>query len=364
MSLTLLTTSSREYGEKHSHVREAPLSEKVPVTVVTGEFGSGKSTLVRQLVALSQAQGEEVAVVSASLHPSFRAVRLIVSADEEVLERSPGCPCCAIRHDLVRVLRNLSGRRHRPVRVIVETSGVADVATIEQTLMGDAHLRRLVVLDAVLTTVDARRWSARLKLRQLPPRVVEEQVALADVLVVTRPECLSQDGFDTVMKGLEVRNRFARSHLALSGGCAACDLLHVGRTDPRLIAERLEALPPGRIGCSAGGIHTLVLSVPGRLDPTSFDEWIDGLMRRFAQGMLRFHAHVTLAGGEGPAAPVVFRGLRGHLERETEPRPLPSSHGEGTTPVNRLAVMGRGVDLAQLQGSLSGCVVGMRDGRR
>ncbi len=87
------------------------MSEKVPVTVVTGEFGSGKSILVRQLLALSQAKGEEVAVVSASLHPSFPAVPVVISADEEVLERSAGCPCCAVRHDLVRLLRNLGGRR-------------------------------------------------------------------------------------------------------------------------------------------------------------------------------------------------------------------------------------------------------------
>lgn len=331
--------------------------EKLPVTVVTGEFGSGKSTLVRLLLALSQAGGEEVAVVSASLDPSFPGAHLVVSVDEEVLERSPGCPCCAVRHDLVRLLRNLGGRRHRPDRVIVETSGVADVATIEQTLMGDAHLRRLVTLDAILTTVDAHRWSARLKLRQLPGPVVEEQIAMADIVVVTGAECLNQDGFDTVMQGLRVRSRFARLWLALPGGHTCPDLLDVRRSDPALIADRLEALPLGRIGCSAGGLHTLSMTVPGRLGPKPFYEWIDELMRRFGHGLLRFHAHVTLAPGEGPGGRVVFRGLRGHLERETEPRSVPVAVDGATVPINRLAVVGRGLDLDELKGALAGCVV-------
>ncbi len=339
-------------------------SGKMPVTVVTGEFGSGKSTLVRQLVALSQARGEEVAVVSASLDPPvFPGASLVVTADEEVLERSPGCPCCAVRHDLVRLLRNLGARRGRPGRVIVETSGVADVATIEQTLLGDPHLRRLVTLDSVLTTVDAHTWSARLTLRPPPDRVVEEQVAMADIVVVTRPEQLNEDGFDTVMRGLRLRNRFARRCLALPGGGLSPALLDVGRSDLARLADRLEQLPLGRIGCSAGGLHTLVLSASGRLDRDLVDDWVGGLMRRYGQGLLRFHAALNLAPGEEPGGPMVIHGLRGHLEHQADPRvrrsPIPvplAADIEG--PSNRLAIMGRGFDLDELQETLAGCVAG------
>lgn len=297
-------------------------------------------------------------MVSASLDPpSSTDAQLMLTADEEILERSPGCPCCAVRHDLVRLLRNLGERHHRPDRVIVETSGVADVATIEQTLLADPHLRRLVVLDSVLATVDAHRWSARLKLRQLPGRVVEEQIALADIVIVTRAEQLSEDGFETVMRGLRVRNRFGRLGLALPGGGFSPALLDVGRSDPARLADRLEKLPLGRIGCSAGGLHTLVLSVAGNLDRTRVDDCVDELMRRYGQGLLRFHAALTLAPGEEPGGPMVLRGLRGHLVHETDPRNRRSSPDDAAGPVNRLAVMGRGLDLDELQHTLAGCVV-------
>lgn len=331
---------------------------RMPVTVVTGEFGSGKSTLVDRLLTLGRTRGEKVAVVSASLDPpSSTGAQLVLTADEEILERSPGCPCCAVRHDLVRLLGNLGGRRNRPDRVIVETSAVADVATIEQTLLGDSHLRRVVTLDGVLTTVDAYSWSARLKLRRLPGRVVEEQIALADIVVVNRAERLNEDGFETVMRGLRVRNRFASLCLALPGGGISSTLLDAGRSDPARLADRLDRLPLGRIGCSAGGLHTLVLSVAGNLDRTRVDDCVHELMHRYGKGLLRFHAVLTLAPGEEPGGPVVLRGLRNHLVHETDPRTRRSSPDDAAGPVNRLAVMGRELDLDELQHTLAGCVV-------
>lgn len=76
--------------------------------------------------------------------------------------------------------------------------------------MGDPALRRLVTLDAVITTVDASAWSVRLKLRGPDDRAVDEQFALADIVLVTRIELLSEDGFDAVVRGLRQRNRLGR----------------------------------------------------------------------------------------------------------------------------------------------------------
>ena len=100
-----------------------------------------------------------------------------------------------------------------------------------------------------------------------------------------------------------------------------------------------------------------MLSVPGRLDPILVDDWIAELIRRYGHGLLRFCAHVTLAPSDDPGGPTVFRGLRSHLEHEADPRRRhPSNHGPATS-LNRLAIMGRGLDFDELQGALAGCVV-------
>jgi G3E family GTPase len=329
------------------------------VTVVTGEFGSGKSSVVRRLVDLAVAEGEAVAVLSASATPPpFPGAEPVVVADEEVVERSPGCVCCAVRSDVVRVLRNLAGRRRRPARVIVETSGIADVATVEQTLLADPALRRLVVLDGVVTTVDAGVWSVRATTGRPADPVVEEQVALADVVVVTRPDRLTDEALDGVRRRLHGRNRLGRTLLARPGERLSPLLLDVARADPVRLADRLDQLPPGRIGCRAGGIETLVLAAPGRLDRSRVEQWVEGVHHRHGRGLLRFHAVLALADGEQPAARVVYRGLRGHLVHDPDPRlPAPPACPPEQWALNRLAVMGRALDIEELHASLTDCVV-------
>jgi G3E family GTPase len=291
---------------------------KIPVTVVTGTFGSGKSTTVRRLVELAASRGEEVAVVSASLNPPpYSGAQLVVAADEEVVERSPGCACCAVRHDLVRVLRNLGERRCRPTRIIVETSAVADIATLEQTLMGEPALRPLVALDGVITTVDAGAWSVRLTVQGPVDRTGDEQLALADIILLTRVEGLSEDGFDAVVRGLRQRNRLGRICIALPGREFPPALLDVGRDDLTRLADRLDQLTLGQIGCSAGGMHTMVLALPGHLDPDMVEDWLEDVMHRHGQGLLRFHAVLALAPGSDGAARVVYRGG----SRSPRPRP-------------------------------------------
>ncbi len=327
----------------------------MPVTVVTGTFGSGKSTTVRRLVDLAAGRGEQVAVVSASLSPPpYPGAHLVVAADEEVVERLPGCPCCAVRHDLVQVLRNLGERHRRPARVIVETSAVADIATLEQTLMGDPALRRLVTLDAVITTVDASAWSVRLTVRGPADRAVDEQLALADIVLVTRVELLSEDGFDAVVRSLRQRNRLGRVCLALPGRALPSALLDVGRSDPTRLADRLEQLSLGQIGCNAAGIHTLVLALPGHLDADRVDEWLENVMHRHGRGLLRFHAVLALAPGSESGGSEVYRGVRGHLDHDPDPRY--ASQAGGQWPVSWLAFMGRGIDLEELESSLAGCL--------
>jgi G3E family GTPase len=333
---------------------------RMAVTVVTGGPGSGKSSVVRRLVDVAVADGEAVAVVSASLsRRPLPGPGWVVVADEEVVERSPGCPCCAVRHDLVRVLRNLGARRHRPSRVIVETSGVADVATIEQTLMGDPALRRLVVLDGILATVDATAWSVRVNVEQPPDPAVEEQVALADVVVVIRAQHLTDEGVDAVTQGLRDRNPLGRIVLALPGQLLPRALLDVARTDAVRLADRLEQLPIGRIGSGPGGLDTFVLSVPGPLDAGRTREWVKAFSDRHGPALLRFHAVLALAPGEGPGERRVYRGLRGHLQHSGDRRLVaPPALDVDAWAVNRLAITGRGLDADEVRSSLADCVVG------
>lgn len=75
----------------------------VPVTIITGYLGSGKTTLVNRI--LTQKHGKKVAVIVNEFGEVSIDSQLIVNANEEILQMNNGCICCTVRGDLIRIFR-------------------------------------------------------------------------------------------------------------------------------------------------------------------------------------------------------------------------------------------------------------------
>jgi len=164
-------------------VREAP----IPVAVVTGFLGSGKTTLIRSLLRDPALEG--TAVIVNEFGEIGLDHMLVETAEEDTILLEGGCLCCATRGDLVRALRSLLDRRERgelPAyrRVILETSGLADPAPILQTLMSDP-LRLSRYKPAGLTaTADCL-----LGVETLPRHAeAARQIAFADRVLITKTD--------------------------------------------------------------------------------------------------------------------------------------------------------------------------------
>ena len=123
--------------------------------VVTGFLGSGKTTLVNQLV---KKQSDSLVIVN-----EFGEVPvdhlLIESSTEKAVALPNGCLCCHLRGDLEETLMGAAMRRRRGEiagfdRVIVETSGLADPGPVAQTLYADPALQRDFKLGPIFTVVD------------------------------------------------------------------------------------------------------------------------------------------------------------------------------------------------------------------
>ena len=133
--------------------------QRLPVSLLTGFLGSGKTTVLNHIVR-DPALKRTLVIIN-----EFGAIGLdheLVTQSEEdvVVEMSSGCLCCTIRGDLVRTLRDAIGRFAREGkpsfnRVIIETTGLADPAPVLHTLMTDPVIAQQYRLDGVITTVDA-----------------------------------------------------------------------------------------------------------------------------------------------------------------------------------------------------------------
>src|SRR5437763_1969147 len=162
-------------------------ADLIPVSVLTGFLGSGKTTMLRHL--LGQPEFSRTAVIINEFGKIGLDHDLVEASTDSLVELQTGCLCCKMRGDLVQTLADMLERRdHDAVtpftRVVIETSGLADPAAIVHTLLTDAGLAARLALSGTVTTVDAVNGASTLAREQTSVK----QVALADRLVLTKSD--------------------------------------------------------------------------------------------------------------------------------------------------------------------------------
>ena len=179
----LFGSGASPFGRRQRRVRGA----RIPVTVVTGFLGSGKTTLVRAL--LRTPEGADTAVVINEYGEVGIDDALVRDSSDTTVLLGNGCVCCTVRSDLDESLRTLFADRVRGAvpsfeRVIIETSGLADPGPVVQTFGSDRALGREFHLQSLVAVVDAPLGVANLA--RAPE--ARRQIALADRIVLTKTD--------------------------------------------------------------------------------------------------------------------------------------------------------------------------------
>jgi cobalamin biosynthesis protein CobW len=131
---------------------------RIPVTVVTGFLGAGKTTLVRHLLA--HAQGKRIALIINEFGELGIDKEVLLGCgddtcrEEDMIELSNGCICCTVGEDFIPAMQQLLSRPDRPDHIVIETSGLA----LPQPLIRAFNwpeIKSEVTIDGVVTLVDA-----------------------------------------------------------------------------------------------------------------------------------------------------------------------------------------------------------------
>jgi G3E family GTPase len=305
-------------------------AEPIPLTVLTGFLGAGKTSLLNRLIhdpALA-----ETAVIINEFGEIGLDHLLVKPIREGVVLLQSGCLCCTLRGDLVealeQLLRDLDNGRMVFRRIILETTGLADPAPVLQTAMAHPYLVQRFRLDGVITVVDAVNAGATLDQHMESVK----QIAVADRIVLTKTDLLSAVEQLEAVRGLRARlgalNPAAPILDAAAGEATPGNLIGCGLFDPerkipdvkRWLAEEAYAAKAqhGSHGSHPHHDHdpnrhddrirafTLTSDTP--IPAASFEMFIDLLRSLHGPKLLRLKGIVKIA--EEPELPLVIHGVQ------------------------------------------------------
>ncbi|MGB0506419.1 MAG: CobW family GTP-binding protein [Pikeienuella sp.] len=165
---------------------------RIPITILTGFLGAGKTTFLNRLIADPAFQN--TAVVINEFGEAGVDGALVAQSDERAFAMSVGCLCCTVSGDVRLTLLRLQDEAERGVgpvfdRVVIETTGLADPLPLLQAFMTNDFLLSKFTLNGVITVVDA--VNGEHCITHFPE--AQRQVAVADLLLLTKTE-LAEEG--------------------------------------------------------------------------------------------------------------------------------------------------------------------------
>ena len=305
-------------------------SQRLPVSVLTGFLGSGKTTVLNYLIQ-QPALSRTLVLINEFGEIGLDHDLVTHSKDDVVIEMSSGCLCCTIRGDLAETLREAPGRFARGGepwfdRVVIETTGLADPAPILHTLMTEPAVARRYRLDGVIATVDAVNGGDTLD-RQLES---VKQAAVADRLLLTKTDLVDFEVLRRLQDRLGGLNPAAPQIIAENGVVDPASLFDAGLYDPKtksldvqnwLKAEAHAESHDHEHGTAGHGhthqhndvnrhdahIRALCLTIDEPIHGDALDLWLETLLLLRGADFLRTKGIINVVDLDGP---VVIHGVQ------------------------------------------------------
>ena len=289
--------------------------EKLPVTVITGFLGSGKTTLISQL--MRNPGGKRLAVVVNEFGDVgvdgeiLKGCAIPDCPAENIMELSNGCICCTVADDFIPTIEALMALEPRPDHILIETSGLALPKPLLKAFDWP-DIRSKITVDGVIALADAEAVAAgrfapnvaavdaqRLAYDSLDhetplSEVFEDQIACADIVLLTKPDLAGPEGVARARAVIEAEAPRPLPIVEVAEGAV----------DPRVILgleaaaeDDMAARPSHHDGADDhehDDFDSVVIELPELASPAELAARIEDLAR--ARNILRVKGYAAVAG--------------------------------------------------------------------
>ncbi|WRA14923.1 GTP-binding protein [Helicobacter pylori] len=258
---------------------------KIPITLITGFLGSGKTSFLSEY--LNQVDHQGVALIINEIGQAALDQRIlsVQYCGEKMLYLNAGCVCCNKRLDLVESLKatlnDYEWRGEILKRVIIETTGLANPAPILWTILSDVFLGAHFEIQSVVACVDA--LNAR---EHLTNNEAKEQIVFADSVLLTKTDLQNDSG--ALMK---LKERL----WAINPSVEIFDKRAIDYESLFSRKNRVRNFMPRMLKDShSQGFETLSINFEGTMEWSAFGIWLSLLLHQYGTQILRIKGIIDI----------------------------------------------------------------------
>lgn len=248
---------------------------KIPVTIITGFLGAGKTTLINNLI--KKYPEKKFAIIENEFGEIGLDGSFIIGTDENIFELSNGCICCSLNNDFYDLINKLLTGSYDFNHLLIETTGIADPTSIVNAFLSDYDIIERFTIDAVICLADA------VNIEDLIDSEPEarKQLTIADIILLNKVDSVRLGYSEELQKKIQNFNQLSSIYSTSQADISQLEILDTHQYSGRKIEQSVSSFKNlAFLGSNnlKHDIKSIGISIPGDLDFESFRFWFETIL--------------------------------------------------------------------------------------
>jgi len=310
---------------------------KIPVTIITGFLGAGKTTMLNYLIESNK--DKKFAIIENEFGDIPIDQELVINTEDGIFEMSNGCICCSLNVELGELLQKLMDEKYTFNHLIIETTGIAEPDGIASAFIGGNKSTKFE-LDGTICLADAHDIIKNLEERG----EVHKQITFADAIVLNKIDLVSENEIDAALE--QIRNSNSDAPIYKTNyGKVDKNLLELNAYDGNQLENKL-LNPHHHHHHNELVAHSFEFKEP--LIAEKFEHWINMLLFLSGYQIYRVKGILNIAGENNK---IIFQSVRSNSKID-----MGSPWRDGEIKKSRIVFIGNNINKQPLEKGLNGCL--------